>query len=396
MNGKKIKKKGTPFFNVLLVTKFYPPSIGGIETAVQQYARWYQAMGFRVQVLCCANERCMRTSMEEIEGIRIIRCASLGNILSTPASLHFFLHFFRLAHRADIVHINLQFPWASMAASLPLSRIRGRLIVTYHSDVFRQRKLKHITYIFDRNVIRKADTVITGSLALQKSSEVLSSIPRSMDVLPFAMDLDFVEREKRAYACSENHRKIFLPENFIRDGYYVFFGRLVAYKGTRVMEEAFRMLAEQGTPINLIVFGNGPERYRFIRLAKEFGKNILFFDSTLPHGSKYHLLAHARALLFPSEFPSEAFGIAQLDAMAVEKAIINTKLGTGVNWVAPDRLCAITLEAGNPSMLASTLLECEAGKHDLEKLGKAGKKRVQELFSEQSVGQQFARIVRRR
>ncbi|TYT75292.1 glycosyltransferase [Desulfobotulus mexicanus] len=371
---------------VLLVNKFYSPSIGGIETAVRQYAHWYREMGYRVIILCCSHTPQKKTVKETIQGIEIIRTASMGNLFSVPISLPFFKYFFQLAPLCNLLHINLQFPWASMAFCLMKKKISGRTIISYHCDVYRQKKLKLITYLFDRKAVRDADTVITGSQILRERSEVLSKIKRTVKILPYSINL--LQLDKYL-----NQQLIPLPDAFCSKGYYIFFGRMVNYKGVRIIEKAFMKLMLENKAVNLLVFGIGPESHRFHNLVKNYPENIIFYNQTFSQQKKYQMLKGAKAFLFPSQYPSEAFGIAQLDAMAMKKTIINTKLPTGVNWAAPDGVCAITIEAGNVKALAEAMQGCEEGKFNLQELGEAGRKRVEDYFDEAVIKKEFFKIV---
>ena len=372
---------------VLLVNKFYAPTTGGIETAVNQYAHWYQEAGHDITVLCCASERYLRSRHESVNGIPLIRSASLGNLLSVPISFAFFWHFLRLALKADIVHINLQFPAASLALYLFSKLIRARTIVSYHCDVYRQRNLKRLTYFFDRHSIRNADIVITGSPALRQHSEVLRTIQRPMQTLPYSVD------ERHVRKCLESPPKIAIPEHFRQDGYLLFFGRLVTYKGTESLERAFRRLMAEGKAVNLLVFGTGPEEHRFRQLANEFPQRLHFVNEFVSDIDKYHLIRNCKVFLFPSVYYSEAFGITQLDAMACGRAIINCWLETGVNWVAPQGEGAFTLNPEDDAALAKLMNAAFTGGLDLDEAGRQGHRRFQELFSEDRVREQFCQII---
>lgn len=362
--------------------------MGGIETAVKQYARWYKQLGYSVTVLCCANKRHAGTVTEDVEGVRVIRSSSLGNMFSLPLSPAFVFAFLRKAKDFDIIHINLQFPLASFAAWLQGPALSGKLIVSYHCDVYRQRFLKCFTYFFDRQVVKKAAMVITGSPVLRETSEVLSwSGRRNIQILPYSIDFKRVENALRSDS------PVNLPDTFRREGYYIFFGRLVSYKGTSIVDEALRALLCKGCQLNIVVFGVGPESSRFLALREDFPNNVFFFNEVLSRAEKYHLLMGAKAFLFPSQFASEAFGITQLEAMAAGKAIINADLGTGVNWVAPDGVCAVTIQAGSSTALVKALQECEAGLHDLPALGAAGRQRAFEMFREEVIQEQFSALL---
>lgn len=372
---------------ILLVNKYYSPSTGGIETAVKQYAHWYQECDHEVTVLCCANNRMMRSCLEFIDGIQVLRTASLGNLLSVPLSLAFFWHFFRLALKSDVIHINLQFPSASLALFLTHWLIKGKTVVSYHCDVYRQRHLKEITYLFDRYVVRRANLVITGSPALRKYSEVLGGIHREIDAVPYSIDMEYVAR------CLKQSSALEIPEHFQREGYCVFFGRLVSYKGTESLNQAFRLLMERQEPTNLLVFGTGPEESHFRKLAEEFPRSVHFINAFVSDVDKYHLIRGARLFLFPSVYYSEAFGIAQLDAMACGKPVLNCWLNTGVNWVAPDREAAYTIAPGDAEQLAEAITYLLSNPDRLTELGQGGLDRCQRLFAETAVKARFIEVV---
>jgi rhamnosyl/mannosyltransferase len=373
--------------NVLLINKYYSPSTGGIETAVRQYAHWYKQQGHQIQVLSCAAKRTFRSRTEQIEGITVLRAASFGNLLSVPLSPLFFWHFTVLSAKAGIVHINLQFPLASMAWFLARKLIKGKTVVSYHCDVYRQRHLKKITYFFDRYVARHADLLMTGSPPLKERSEVLSRIDRNVEILPYAVDLAHIAH------CLDQPSHEPVPEHFAREGYCVFFGRLVSYKGVAVLEKAIRRLAEENKPVNLVVFGVGPEEQRIRKLAKDYPTRVHFINTFVSSADKYQLIRNSQMLLFPSVYYSEAFGIAQLDAMACARPILNCWLNTGVNWVAPNGEAAITVGAGDAVKLADAIDALHKDPSLRAKLGDAGQQRCRAIFSEDVVRAHFAELI---
>ncbi|WP_440467608.1 glycosyltransferase [Pseudomonas sp. YH-1] len=374
---------------ILLVNKSYAPLTGGIETAVKQYAHWYQESGHDVTVLCCAPSRSLRSRTELIDGVRVLRAASLGNLWSVPLSFAFFWHFLLKARNADITHINLQFPSASLAMSLLNWLIRGKTVVSYHCDVYRQRYLKRVTYLFDRIAVRKADLVITGSPALREHSEVLGAIHRDIQAVPYTVNLPYIDE------CLSRPPEHTLPEHFMQEGYCVFFGRLVSYKGTESLDTAFRLLMQRGEHVNLAIFGIGPEEQRFWRLAEEFPQRVHFINAFVSDTDKYYLIRNSKMFLFPSVYYSEAFGIAQLDAMACARPIVNCWLQTGVNWVAPDGEAAITVEPGNADKLADAILTLHNDPALLTRLGQGGQDRCKTVFSEETVRAHFVDLISR-
>ncbi|QTP58896.1 glycosyltransferase [Billgrantia antri] len=372
---------------VLLVYKHYAPDTGGIETAVKQYVQWYQAMGHEATVLCCATSG-SATRRECVDGVRVIRCGSWGHLKSVPLSPAFFWHYWRETRAADLVHVNLQFPWASMGYWL-FGRMRNcQWLVSYHMDVHRQKLLKRLTYPFDRYLLTRADQVITGSPKLREHSEMLSAIERDIAILPYALEGGCVEAALAPTApAREAEQELPAP------GYFVFFGRLVEYKGTRPMAAAMRRLAVEAPGVRFVVFGRGPEQEAFDRLAKEFPEQVTVIPEFVSERRKYQLISRSAAVLFPSVYPSEAFGIAQLEAMACAKPIINCWLNSGVNWVAPDQECAITVAPHDVEALVAAIQKLDSDPEYRRLLGDAARERFLKEFSETVVAKRFQHLV---
>jgi glycosyltransferase involved in cell wall biosynthesis len=93
-------------------------------------------------------------------------------------------------------------------------------------------------------------------------------------------------------------------------------------------------------------------------------------------------LAAARALILPSVAPNEAFGLVQIEAMALGKPIINTDLKSGVPWVARDGLEAITVKPSDAAALRQAVVRLDTDEALRLNLAKAARQRWNELFRE--------------
>ena len=109
---------------VLEVNKAYYPHVGGIESLVKQYSEELgQFEGVEVKTLVCRDGR-GGTIREEVNGADVTRAGSLGTYFSCPLSFSFIKLFRKMAKNADVVHINVPFPWRTQLSCCPASRER--------------------------------------------------------------------------------------------------------------------------------------------------------------------------------------------------------------------------------------------------------------------------------
>src|SRR3989338_614194 len=98
---------------ILHVSKFYTPIVGGIETVVQNLAEGLEKKGFQNEVLVCQKR--WKTSVDEINGVRIFRAGIIGMAMRTPISFSFFSIFRKRVQGADAVILHHPFPFAFLA-----------------------------------------------------------------------------------------------------------------------------------------------------------------------------------------------------------------------------------------------------------------------------------------
>jgi glycosyltransferase involved in cell wall biosynthesis len=93
------------------------------------------------------------------------------------------------------------------------------------------------------------------------------------------------------------------------------------------------------------------------------------------------LLHACRVFTMPSVEESETFGIAQVEAMACGKPVVNTRLLTGVPWVARDGIEALTVPPGSRDALAEALTRVLDHEEEAAALGARGLRRAETTFS---------------
>jgi rhamnosyl/mannosyltransferase len=131
----------------------------------------------------------------------------------------------------------------------------------------------------------------------------------------------------------------------------IFIGRLVSYKGIDVLIEAVGKI-----DADLIIIGQGPLKDGLVAKSQRLGlTNRVFFLGNVPREDVSSYLRAAKVLALPSISAAEAFGIVQIEAMAVGCPIVNTDLTTAVPHIARNGLEALTVRPQDPDELADAL-----------------------------------------
>src|SRR6185436_427217 len=94
---------------ILIVNKFYPPWVGGIETVVQQLAEGLSQKAVTVDVLVCAPMGAP-TKVENLNGATIYTTRSQAYVLGMPLSWEFFTFFRNLNKKTDLIFLHQPFP----------------------------------------------------------------------------------------------------------------------------------------------------------------------------------------------------------------------------------------------------------------------------------------------
>ena len=359
--------------NILEVNKAYFPHIGGIETLIRQYSEELGKLdGVNVKVLVCRDGRGF-TIKERMNGVELVRSGSLGTYFSCPLSFSFIRNFRKMARKADVVHIHVPFPLAD--AALLLSGYKGKVVVSWHSDIVKQKKLMFFYKPFMRYLLKRADVILTATEGHVKHSLYLPEFKDKCKVLPY----DIVPDEYLSVP-----RRPFLTEKATdKDRVKVFFtGRLVYYKGVDVLLKAFTKV--KGCELFIAGTGELGEKLKNYCTAHNMNDKVHFLGF-LPDVELRQAYADCDIFVLPSVAPSEAFGIVQIEAMVYGKPVINTSLSSGVPYVSLHGKTGLTVPPSSPKALAKAINYLAENKELREKLGKAAAERVKNEFNEEKI-----------
>lgn len=344
--------------NVLQIGKYFHPARGGIENVLYNLVQGLRSR-CRLEVLCFNTVA--ETVTDHVDGVPVTRLAKWDQFFSmpfSPAMLGWLRH-----RKYDVIHVHCPNPLAVL--SWLWTRPAGRLVVSYHSDIVKQRFLQRIYGFFQRRFLRHADAVVVATPAHVTGSDVLPGLGKRFDVIPYGIDPALYEPSPQLDEAFARLRPV-TGEDFV-----LFVGRLVYYKGVQFLIEAMRALPDR----KLVLAGDG-SHYANLRLqAEAFGDRIVFLGE-VDDLSLRALYRHCALFVLPSVSRSEAFGIVQLEAMAAGKPVVSTRLPSGVPLVNADGVSGRIVEPRDSRALGEALVEILGNDALRERLGRQARERV--------------------
>jgi len=331
---------------VTFLNKYYwPPHLGGVEHHLAMLASGLaKCPGVTVDAIVANEGRA--TVREEIDGVSVTRVGRSFAYASTPIAFGIGSAIRAAAAgegRSDVFHLMFPYPWgetAWLAAGAP-----GPSVLTYHSDIVRQRLLGAAYRPLMRRVLERVDRIIVGSPPMLQNSEALAPFADKCRVVPFGIETERFEPTPATLA-----RAVELRAGRTRP-IVLFVGRLIYYKGVDVLVRAMA-----GVDADLVMIGRGPLEAELLALARTEGvaERVTF----VPPVDDAELAAWYRAadvVALPSVARSEAYGLVQLEAHASGTPVVCTDLPTGVPWVNVHGETGLVVPVGDAAALGNAL-----------------------------------------
>lgn len=372
---------------ILELGKFYPPERGGIETLLKAWAEGFVKRGMEVDCVVAHGPQTpgsrWRTLREVKAGVRVHRLPSpqeLFGVSLCPAYLGAARRF-----RPDLVHAHFPNPLADLACLL-MPR-RTPVVLSWHSDIVRQKPVMALYRPLQQALLRRATKIVVATPFHFQYSAWLGPFADKVEVIPFGLDLhrfrggaqdqDEVDRLR----VQAGGRSILLNV-----------GRLVRYKGQRHAVAALKAIPDA----ELWLVGKGPLEMELRQQAAELGvtDRLRFFgdvaDDELPR-----FYQACDLFVFPSETPNEAFGLAQVEAMACGKPVVACNLRSGVPYVCRDGETGLIVPPGDSEHLALVIRQLLADKVLTRKLGEQARRRALQEFEESVMVERYLKLFRR-
>lgn len=360
---------------------YYPDPPGGLQEAIRQICLATTVQGVKNLVFTLSPTPTPRALVRP--EARVVRFRSWA----APASCDLggasaFRGFRQLADEADIVHYH--FPWPFADVLHLTSGCSTPAVLTYHSDIVRQRFLGAVYRPLMMRMLRSMSAIVATSPSYARTSATLArpDIQKLLRAVPLGID-------EHSYP-SVGDERIFDKLRIAPDEpYFLFIGVLRYYKGLRFVIDAASRVAAR-----IVIAGSGPEGEALRALAGRLGVRNVVFAGQVSVEEKVALLRRCRALVLPSHLRSEAFGMVLVEAALFGKPMISCEIGTGTSFVNADGETGFVVEPGKPAALADAMSSLLADDALTTRMGRAARARYERLFSGEALGREYAMLYR--
>lgn len=354
---------------------YFPDSMGGVEQVIFQLAEGCAAGGVESEVLYLSDRGAARN---ERVGHHIAHRSKLDlHVASTGFSWSAVGDFKALASQADLIHYH--FPWPFMDLVHFASRTGKPSVVSYHSDIIKQKTLLKLYQPLMIRFLGAMDRIVVSSPDYAASSPVLQRFPEKLSVIPFGLDPATYPKPS---AERLTHWRGRFPGKF-----FLFVGALRYYKGLNYLLDAAK-----ATGLPVLILGGGHLEAELKAYAQQLDVSNVHFLGGLPDEDKAALLTLCHAFVFPSHLRSESFGISLLEGAMYDKPMISCDIGSGMSYINRAGETGLVIPPRDPQALAAAMQTLWNDEAMASAMGAAAARRFQQLFTAQGMADSYVQL----
>ncbi len=202
--------------------------------------------------IVCLSDQCKKKEITAFEGAVVYCYPQLFEIASCGFSIQAFIAFKQHTQWADMMHV--------------FNRIKTPEIVTYQSDIIRQKKLlllyKPLMYRF----LKSMQKIVASSDNYLHSSDTLRLFKNKTVVIANGINAGPARDQQEQAKIQQQLKKK------IGGAFFLFVGVLRYYKGL-----SYLLSALEGTNYTVVIAGSGPEEEALKQQAEELNLSHVFF-----------------------------------------------------------------------------------------------------------------------
>jgi glycosyltransferase involved in cell wall biosynthesis len=359
--------------NILHFGKFHRNAYsGGLEAYVESLA---QTIGQTNTVINLVANTHWRTFQEQANHYQVQQVASLGQFFSTSLcpTMPYWARKLDKQYHFDLAHLHFPDPMSHLASMFLPKRVKK--IVTWHSDIIKQKKLARLYNPLLKHFLNSVDAVIVSNNQAGSFPQLMDHLTdhKKIHVIPTGINIArFTEPNTAAiHALQKTYAK---PIIFA-------LGRHVYYKGFSYLIQAMQKVNDAV----LVIGGSGPLNQELKQQVANLNlQTKVFFPGRIVETEIANYFHAAALFCLPSIATSESYGLVQLEAMACGKPVVCCELNNGVTFVNQHQKTGLVVPPKDSAALAQALNVLLHDKTLREQLGYYAKNRVTQEFTEQS------------
>lgn len=265
--------------------------------------------------------------------------------------------------RPDILHAHYASSYGFLGA---LSRFHPFAVSVWGSDIFSFPRKSPFHSALIKYTLSQADKVLSTSQVMATETKRYTS--KELTVIPFGVDLEVFKPRSVSSPFGEND---------------IVVGTVKALEqvyGIEYLMRAFALVRNKHKtlPLRLLIVGGGSLEKRLHLLAQELGiRDVAVFTGQVSYSSvpQYHNML----TIFVCVSESESFGVSVVEASACEKPVVVSDVG-GLSEVVEHGVTGFVVPPRDVERTAAAIEELVLNKVLRKDMGRAGRKRVQELY----------------
>jgi len=263
----------------------------------------------------------------------------------------------------DFVHLH----YVSIDGLAPALFKNVPLVVSFWgSDMFHDFRINRKFRMVIKYVLRKADAVTATSHFLAEETQKHLPRDKQVQIVPFGVDTGFF----RPSRSGKKDRRITL----------CYIKSLERHYGPQTILSVMPEIIRNHPETELVMVGGGSQEDALKRLANDLGISThVRFTGPLPAESVREVLKEADIFVMPTQCP-EAFGVAALEAQAMEVPVLASRKG-GIPEAVLDGETGILFDPDKTRELSAAITKLITNPGLRKQMGKKGRQFVSETYN---------------
>lgn len=345
---------------------------------LMRWSRALKCLGYNVTVISYRKAEIPDVEIHDISCSELRGSSKFEGMIKILRGIKMFCRLRQALARIkpDIVHVHYLM---NTPLVLGFWGIRNLVVSPWGNDIIYDRGREPLVVsIYKKLLLRwaKEITATTSFLA----SHVERYANRSPEVIAFGVETEIFRRRK-----SVKQKCVVI--SFIK--------HLKEKYGPRFLLQAVPLMLDKTENIIVNIVGTGPQEKYLRELTKQLRiQRYVKFLGGIPHERVVEVLEETDIFVMPSIYESEVFGVAAIEASAMEVPVIASDLG-GIREAVVDGVTGILTPPGDERAIADACLSLIIDQSLRRKMGKRGRKFVTSRYEWSQCVERMIAVYRR-